>query len=176
VQSRDVEGVQLRDGEKVLIGAVTASDAPLLADGFSRLSDRSRHSRFLMKDALTEAELTFFTHVDHYDHEALGAVSTTDGRGVGVARYVRDANDPTSAEIAVTVIDDWQRRGLGRELLTRLIDRARGVGISRLTALVAEDDEAAIGILRSVGANVVLVDCEDDACEYEITGFASSRR
>jgi ribosomal protein S18 acetylase RimI-like enzyme len=89
---------------------------------------------------------------------------------------VRDANDPTSAEIAVTVIDDWQRRGLGRELLTRLIDRARGVGISRLTALVAEDNEAAIGILRGVGANVALVDCEDDACEYEITGFASSRR
>jgi GNAT superfamily N-acetyltransferase len=45
-------------------------------------------------------------------------VNHLDGRGVGIARYIRDAEDPQAAEVAVTVLDHWQRRGLGTELLT----------------------------------------------------------
>ena len=67
---------------------------------------------------------------------------TTDGRGVGIARYVRDAEDPQAAEIAVTIVDDWQGRGLGTELLAQLSDRARQEGIRRFTALVAADNAA----------------------------------
>jgi hypothetical protein len=43
----------------------------------------------------------------------------SNGRGVGVARYLRDAHDPHAAEIAVTTVDDWQGRGLGTELTTQ---------------------------------------------------------
>src|SRR6516165_4668921 len=90
-----------------------STDAPLLADGFARLSSRSRQMRFLTrKGELTPAELGYFTDVDHRDHEALGALNHADGRGVGIARYVRDAEDPQAAEIAVTIVDDWQGRGL----------------------------------------------------------------
>ena len=85
----------LRDGSKVLIRQVRGSDAPLLADGFARLSARSRQMRFLSpKHTLSAAELRFFTEVDHYDHEAIGALSPANGRGVGIARYVRDVDDP----------------------------------------------------------------------------------
>ena len=116
----------LRDGSAVLIRQVRSTDAPLLADGFARLSSRSRWMRFLSaKTTLSAAELRYFTDVDHHDHEAIGALSAADGRGVGIARYVRDADDPQAAEIAVTVVDDWQGRGLGTELLSRLSDRAR---------------------------------------------------
>src|SRR6516164_862224 len=95
--------------------------------------------RFLArKDRLSTAELRYFTDLDHRDHEALGALDQADGRGVGVARYIRDADDPRAAEIAVTIVDDWQGRGLGAELLTRLSDRARQAGIHRFTALAAE--------------------------------------
>ncbi|HYB48304.1 MAG TPA: hypothetical protein VED20_13260, partial [Streptosporangiaceae bacterium] len=97
----------LRDGSKVLIRQVHGADAPLLADGFARLSARSRQMRFLgRKDELSAAELRYFTDVDHHDHEAVGALDQ-DGRGVGIARYVRDADDPQAAEIAVTIVDDW---------------------------------------------------------------------
>jgi len=102
----------LRDGSTVLIRPVRSTDAPLLADGFARLSPQSRRMRFLgAKTTLSAAELRYFTEVDHHDHEAISALSAADGRGVGIARYVRAADDPQAAEIAVTIVDDWQGRG-----------------------------------------------------------------
>jgi RimJ/RimL family protein N-acetyltransferase len=160
--------VALRDGSKVLIRQVHSADAPLLADGFARLSPQSRQMRFLTrKKELSRAELRYFTDVDHRDHEALGALDHADGRGVGIARYIRDAEDPQAAEIAVTIVDDWQGRGLGTELLTRLSRRARQEGIHRFTALVAGDNVAMAGLLRSVSAN--LVGRGPGTVEYEIT-------
>ena len=159
--------VVLRDGSAVLIRPVRSADAPLLADGFARLSDRSRGLRFLSpKPALSPAELGYFTDVDHHDHEALGALDHAGGRGVGIARYVRDADDPQAAEIAVTVIDDWQGRGLGTELVAQLSERARSEGIRRFTALVAPDNPAMARLLRNIRAD--LVRREPGALEYEI--------
>jgi len=165
-----VEGkpVTLRDGSTVLIRQVQPADAPLLADGFARLSDKSRRMRFLgRKDRLSAAELRYLTDVDHHDHEALGALDQAGGRGVGVARYVRDAEDPHAAEIAITIVDDWQGRGLGTELLTRLSARARSEGIHRLTALVADDNVVMAGLLRNMGAS--LAGRDPGTVEYEIT-------
>jgi RimJ/RimL family protein N-acetyltransferase len=159
--------VALRDGSKVVIGQVRRADAPLLADGFARLSPESRRLRFLRrKDELTPAELRYFTDIDHHDHEALGALDHADGRGVGVARYVRDAGDPQSAEIALTIVDDWQGRGLGTELLAQLSGRARAEGIRRFTALISADNAAMTGLLRSVSADPV--HREYGTVEYEI--------
>jgi RimJ/RimL family protein N-acetyltransferase len=160
--------VVLRDGSTVLIRPVRSADAPLVADGFARLSARSRQLRFLTpKKELSPAELRHFTDVDHHHHEALGALDHADGRGVGIARYVRDPDDPQAAEIAVTIIDDWQGRGLGTELVTQLSDRARSAGIRRFTALVAADNPAMAGLLRAVRAD--LVRREPGALRYEIT-------
>ena len=159
--------VVLRDGSAVLIRPVRSADAPLLADGFARLSDRSRRLRFLSpKQELSPAELGYFTDVDHHNHEALGALDHADGRGVGIARYIRDAADPQAAEIAVTVIDDWQGRGLGTELMAQLSERARSEGIRRFTALVGADNPAMAGLLRNVRAD--LVRREPGALQYEI--------
>ena len=161
--------VLLRDGSAVLIREVRSGDAPLLAEGFARLSYESRQLRFLTgKPNLTPAELRYFTEIDHHDHEALGALNPVDGRGLGIARYIRHAEDPAGAEVAVTVIDEWQRRGLGTELLNRLADRARQEGIRHFTALVSSDNAGVQGLLREslVGARVT--DRESGAVEYEI--------
>jgi RimJ/RimL family protein N-acetyltransferase len=154
---RPAEGspTRLRDGSTVLIRQVRGTDAPLLADGFARLSARSRRMRFLgTKTTLSAAELRYFTDVDHYDHEALGALSPADGRGAGIARYIRDSDDPRAAEIAVTIADDWQGRGLGAELLARLSDRARQAGIDRFTATVSADNVAMTRLLWKMGAEL----------------------
>jgi RimJ/RimL family protein N-acetyltransferase len=159
--------VILRDWSEVLIRPVRASDAPLLADGLSRLSVRSRWMRFLgARKELSPSELRYLTEIDHHDHEALGALDQARGQGVGIARYVRDAADPQAAEIAVTVVDDWQRLGLGTVLLTQLSDRARAAGILRLTALVASENDAGIRLLRRMNAEFVRR--EADTVEYEI--------
>ena len=142
----------LRDGSEVLIRPVQSADAPLLADGFARLSARSRQMRFLtVKKELSAAELRYFTEIDHHDHEALGAVDRADGRGVGVARYVRSGEDPQAAEIAVTVVDEWQGRGLGTELLAQLSERARSEGIHRFTGLAAADNVATARLAQDGG-------------------------
>jgi RimJ/RimL family protein N-acetyltransferase len=159
--------VVLRDGSAVLIRQVHSADASLLADGFARLSARSRQMRFLTrKKGLSLAELRYFTDVDHHDHEALGALDQANGRGVGIARYVRDASDPQAAEIAVTIVDDWQGRGLGTELLSQLSDRARQEGIRRFTALVAAGNTAMAGLLRDISAEFVRYGT--GTVEYEI--------
>jgi RimJ/RimL family protein N-acetyltransferase len=158
----------LRDGSRVLIRPVQSADAPLLADGFARLSATSRWMRFLTpKKELSPAELRFLTDLDHHDHEALGALDRREGRGVGVARYVRQADDPWSADVAITIIDEWQGRGLGTELLARLSDRAREENIQRFTALVAAENVAVAGLLRNACAR--LVGRESNTLEYEIS-------
>jgi len=145
--------VLLRDGSRVFVRQVRSTDTLLLAEGFARLSERSRRMRFLgKKEKLSAGELRYYTDVDHHDHEALVALDPADGRGAGVARYVRDADDPRAAEIALTIADDWQGRGLGSALLARLSDRARQEGICRFTAVVSYDNVPMGMLLNSVGA------------------------
>jgi RimJ/RimL family protein N-acetyltransferase len=181
--------VVLRDGSAVLIRQVRSVDAPLLADGFARLSAASRQMRFLgVKKELSAAELRYLTDVDHHDHEALAALDQAGGHGVGIARYIRDADDPQAAEIAVTIVDDWQGRGLGTELLAQLSGRACQEGIRRFTALADPSNVAVAALLRNAGARLVrrgrgTVDYEitlargvesSEACVSRSTGQAAS--
>jgi len=164
------EQVALPDGSAVIVRPVQATDQALLADGFDRLSVRSRRQRFLTaKPHLSSAELQFLTDVDHHDHEAIGALDATDGRGVGIARYIRSAPKSLDAELAVTIVDEWQRRGVGTLLLARLTARARQAGVFAFQALVSADNEAMISFLRKSKAGVELVHIDVDTVEYEIS-------
>jgi RimJ/RimL family protein N-acetyltransferase len=160
--------ITLRDGSLVLIRQIRAADTALVADIFDQLSDASRWLQFLgTKKELSPAELRYLTEVDHHHHEALAALDQASRRGVGVARYIRLTGNPQTAEVAVTVVDDWQGRGLGTELLTQLSDRARQEGIRRFIAVASADNAAAAGLLRTMSAE--LVRCGHGAVEYEIT-------
>jgi len=162
--------VVLRDGSQVLIRQIGPADTDLLADAFTRLSPRSRRLRFLgPKKALTAAELRYLTHIDHDHHEAIGALHRSDGRGLGVARYIRSTDDPLDAECAVTVVDAWHRRGLGTELLARLADRARRAGIRRFTGLVASDNVAMVNLLLNLRAEVCLVPDEASTVRFAVS-------
>jgi GNAT superfamily N-acetyltransferase len=159
----------LRDGTEVRVGRITPRDAALLADGFVRLSEESRRLRFLApKPRLTQSELEYLTRVDGQRHEAIGAVDPSSGRGVAIARFVRDASDQTRAEVAVTVADDWQHRGLGKLMLTRLADRAREQGITHFTALVAVDNKNMHKLLERIDAPARVTGLRADVAEYEI--------
>jgi RimJ/RimL family protein N-acetyltransferase len=63
-------------------------------------------------------------------------------------------------------VDDWQGRGLGTELLSRLSDRARQAGIHRLTALAAAENVAVAGLARKLGAR--LAGRGPGTMEYEV--------
>jgi GNAT superfamily N-acetyltransferase len=169
--------VQLRDGSTVSIRPVRAGDATLLAEGFSRLSVTSRWLRFMMaKPTLTAAEVRYFTDVDQHEHVALGAIDVVDGRGVGVVRYVRDRAHRTTAEFALTVIDEWHRRGLGLELMKRLVERAERNSVDALIGLVAAENTAMIKLLRKLDADVELVSSEDRVLTFQIKLRTRPRR
>jgi GNAT superfamily N-acetyltransferase len=151
-QPSDEARVTLPDGRALLIGRVTPRDAPVLAEGFARLSQESRRLRFLTaKPSLSEAELRYLTEVDGHDHEALGAIDPETGQGVGIARFVRDLEHPTRAEAAIAVADEWQRQGVGKLLLARLSDRAREEGITHFTALVSGDNRGMQALISALG-------------------------
>jgi nucleotide-binding universal stress UspA family protein/RimJ/RimL family protein N-acetyltransferase len=144
--------ITLRDGARATLRPIAPEDKPLLAASFERLSEESRYRRFLTpKNKLSPADLAYFVDVDHHDHEAIIAVEPVTGEGQGVARYIRSPEDEEVAEVAVTVADDWQGRGLGRALLDRLTYRARQEGVRRFTALVQSDNPASLGLLEGVG-------------------------
>ena len=98
---------------------------------------------------LSERDLDYLTRIDHHDHEALIALDRPGGDIVGVARFVRTG--PEEAEPAIVVADDWQGRGLGRELMGALADRALDEGVRRFRAPVLAENDAALRLLGSLG-------------------------
>ena len=143
--------IELRDGSRVRVRPISAEDKAALSDAFARLSDESRYQRFLSPmPELRPMDLVYLTEIDHHDHEALVAFDPG-GAAVGVARYVRWASRPDRAEFAVTVADDWQRRGLGSLLLDRLGARAHAEGVRRFTASVLAENHEMLGLLEKLG-------------------------
>jgi len=130
------------------------SDRDLLRRGFERLSPESRYRRFFTaKVDLSEAELDYLTDIDQYDHVAIGAFEERpDGNedGLGVARFVRDANHPDAAEAAIAVVDDAQGLGLGSLLFQRLIAAARERGITRFCSYVLGTNRPMQEMLREL--------------------------
>jgi RimJ/RimL family protein N-acetyltransferase len=159
---------QARASAAVRIRPIRPDDAELLRDGFARLSPESRRLRFFVaKKALSAAEVRYLTEVDHHDHEALVAVDRFSGRGLAVARYIRDRVDHDAADVAVAVVDEWQGRGLGTALVTRLAARARCEGVHRFTATVLEHNHGARRLLSKAGSPR-LVGRDRDTLDYEI--------
>lgn len=149
--------VVLKDGSRVLIRPGLLADRTLLAREFERLSPESRYRRFFapMK-VMSESLLDYLTSMDYVNHFAWAALSAEPGPdgqplGLGVSRYIR-LEDPTAAEMAVTVIDEWQGKGLGRILLDALVLEALENGITRLEGDVLVENQPMQELLRRTGA------------------------
>ena len=141
----------LRDGSLVGLRPVTPDDKALLLDGFSRLSTRARYLRFLAPaERLSAGQLAYLSEVDHHDHVAWGVLDGDNAAAVG--RWVRLGDEPSAADVAVTVLDDYQRRGIGRMLLEVLAVSARSRGIGDFHFDVLAENEAMLGLLGSLGA------------------------
>ena len=117
---------------------------------FTGLSPESRYLRFHAPiHGLTESLRGVLLDVDGRNHVALVAVSDR-GEAVGIARLVRDPRRRDEAEVAFEVVDAWQGRGVGRRLLTGIVEAAGEVGVSRVHAWVLTRNLAALALLRAV--------------------------
>jgi RimJ/RimL family protein N-acetyltransferase len=146
---------------KILVRQITPADAAGLRDAFDHLSLESRRRRFHSAGVrLTNADAERLASVDHRTGEALVAIDCASGRIVGVARYVARPRESGVAEIAVAVIDDWQGRGIGRELMHRLRERANANAFDRLIAYVDSENKLVLDWLARAGAVVSPTDAE----------------
>jgi RimJ/RimL family protein N-acetyltransferase len=134
---------RLPDGAQVVIRPIRPDDKGMLSDGLRRLSPESAQRRFLTpKRSFSRTELRYLTEVDGRDHVALVAEhpAAPTRRLIAVARFVRLQDDPEAADVAFTVADEWQNRGLGSLLGELIADEARRFGIRRFTATMASDN------------------------------------
>ncbi len=138
-----------------------------MLDVFRGLSDRSRRLRFHgPKPALREPDLAQLVDVGCCGREAVTAVEVASGRAVGVARFVRGPG-AAEAEIAFAVVDEWHGKGVGTALVAELAALARREGIERFRASVVSGNDAALALVRGLGA-VVASRFEDGALELVV--------
>ena len=153
----DATRIALRDGSEVLVRPIRPEDKEALAREFQGLSDETRYQRFLAGIAtLTDSQLRYLTEVDHVDHEAWIALDPTAAVPtiLGVARYVRLAESPRIAEVAIVVVDAYQGRGLGSALLALVNRSAARQGIETFRAWTFASNARMVRILRDLGAVV----------------------
>jgi GNAT superfamily N-acetyltransferase len=149
----------LRDGTKATLRLIRPDDSEALRAGFTRLSPTSRYRRFLSgMSELSDDMVRYLTEVDGINHVAV--VASTDSLdlkseiGLGVARFIRLADEPTVAEAAVTVSDDAQQKGLGRLLVRAVAEAALERGVQTIRAEVLATNEPVRRLLDEVGAVV----------------------
>ena len=146
--------VVLRDGTRAHLRPIRPDDKQRLQEGLRQLSPRSRYLRFHAPVSHLSAEqLRYLTEVDYRDHMAWVAVNPDhpEEPGMGVARYVRLAEDPAVAEAAVTVLDQYQGNGLGTLLLETLTRTGVANGIRTFRNYVLAENQPMLEIFEQLG-------------------------
>jgi len=161
----------LRDGTLLTLRPVVPEDRAEVARAIAHLSPETRMRRFLTAVVEpSESVLRYLTCVDQKDHVAIAATVPSpdlkEEHGVGIARFVRLKDDHEAAEAAITVVDEWQHRGVGRELLTALARVAWSLGVRRFRAEVLASNLPIRAILEQVGAREV--DHVGDVVVFEV--------
>jgi len=166
---RHLQPVVLSDGSRVWLRPLRPQDRELIRIGFERLSPESRYQRFFVaKAALLPEELRYLSQVDQIDHLAIIAVLRAHGReeAVGLARAVRLSDEPETFEVAVTVVDPLQGRGLGRRLVWDLLAAAEEQGARRVRFTTLPWNRKMRALIRSLGGQT---ECKLDTDALTVT-------
>jgi acetyltransferase len=145
------------------IRELTPGDQAAVAYELRHLGERSYYQRFF-RGTSGAWELVALRTIDHWHHEGLIAFSCSPRVPVGVVEYLRlEAFD--EAELAVSVVDGWQRRGVGRQLVRELRDRAVAAGIRRFHVTIMRGNHGAVALAREIGRATV-VRAEGNAVDW----------
>ncbi len=159
------EIITTRDGAQLTCRLMNRADAPLLVDLYNRLSPESKRRRFhypidMVDERKLSEESQRLANVDNRTHggAVIALEETVDGEHiVAVARLMRPAGQPDAPEVeaAITVRDDYQGRGLGTELLRRMVLLAKRMHAQTIVAEIEADNYAAVRLFREL--NLVTV-------------------
>lgn len=149
---------QLKDGTPVIIRPIRPEDEPQMVKFHETLSDRSVYLRYLhtmkLSQRVSHERLTRICFID-YDREMALVVEhnkqETGEREILAVGRLQKLNGTSGAELAVLVSDAWQGKGIGPELVSRLIDIARDEKLDRIQADVLADNSVMQRILSKSG-------------------------
>ena len=147
------EWITLSDGSAVFIRPIKPTDGPLLLDFFNRLSRETIFFRFLTNLRELQPEvLKRLVEIDYETHFALAAIVTEDTKEsiIGTCRYIVKENG-SHAELAVVLRDDWQGKGLGKEMVIRVVNIARSKGLASIEILLDSRNEGMKRVFASLG-------------------------
>jgi protein lysine acetyltransferase len=142
--------IQVRDGTRLMLRPVLPGDDERTVRGHIQFSSETLYRRFMTARAPSPTLLHYLAEVDYVDHFVW--VVTDGGDPVADARFVRDEHDPALAEIAFTVADAYQGRGIGSFLIGALSIAARVDGIERFSARMLSDNVPMRTIMDRYGA------------------------
>lgn len=146
------EDVVLKDGTPLHLRPIRPDDGPELLKLYDKLSNTSLYHRFFVVPPKDASKADYLAHVDYDNQFALVAV--VGGDVVAVARYHRDLSRHDHAEVAFTVADALQGRGIGSLLLSRLAAIAREHGVAVFDAEVMADNTGMIRVFVRSGFSV----------------------
>jgi acyl-CoA hydrolase/RimJ/RimL family protein N-acetyltransferase len=142
----------LKDGSQVLVRPVKPTDERLVQEFFYAMSDREVYYRFLHTiKAFPRKDMQRMVNVDYHREMPVVAVSGKLGQEevAGVARYILGHDDQPEVDFAVK--DTYQGKGLGRAMMSTLVEIAKSRGFKGLNAFVMPDNQASLRILYSLG-------------------------
>lgn len=145
----DAQDVVLKDGTAMHLRPIRESDESGLLALYDRLSPESLYFRFFAVPDKDAGKAAYLAHVDYESRYAV--VAEKAGILVGVARWERLLERPGHAEVAFTVADDFQGRGLGSILFRRLAALARAKGIAVFEAEVLKSNERMLRVFERTG-------------------------
>lgn len=143
-------------GTTVTVRPIKASDAPMEAAFVHGLSSQSKHYRFM--GGITDLSPQMLARLCDVDGQAsMGFIATIDQAGeeiqIGVSRYAPN-HEPDTRDIAITVADNWQRKGLGTLLATHLIDYAKRHGVNKLRSIDLADNARMKELAKALGMSM----------------------
>ena len=148
--------ITLRDGRAVHVRAMRPADETEILQAFDRLSADARYMRFM--HAVREPNVERVRKVlASFPGSGLGIVATVpaaDGIDVvGTAMFVI-GSDPSTCEFAITIAADYGAAGLGRALMTALVDAAKRRGLKEMEGFVLAANKPMLRLAARVGFSV----------------------
>jgi acetyltransferase len=148
----------LADGTDISVRPIRPEDASIEKDFVENLSAESKYFRFMQRmETLTPIMLARFTQIDYEREMALVAIigeHTPEAAIIGVARYVTNP-DGRSCEFALTVADEWQKKGIGRQLMERLMQVARDRSLEIMEGDVLSQNAKMLRLCKKLGFRTV---------------------
>ena len=157
------EHVQVK-GQDVLLRPIRPEDGQRLMAFYAGASPADMRLRFFMtRREVPHSELARYSQID-YDREMtfVAMVPQAGGEPVMVAE-VRAVCDPDNlqAEFAIQVATDWQGRGLGRQLMDKLIRYLREHGTTEVVGQCLPENVAMAALARQIGFDVSIASAQD---------------